>query len=218
MTKPRSQKSQGSRQLWLDTAIGLLKSNGIEAVKVMPLAHSLGLSRTGFYSHFLSREALLDDIITYWEDKNTRALVSKTHAYAQTINEALLNLFDCWFDAALFDGQLDMSIRSWAMNDDALQAKLDAEDQERIQAIASLFLKFGFSQSQADVRAMTVIYTQIGYIAMNVQEPLEQRLERAPGYVELLSGKLPTQEETARFIARHTSLPDAGSLLALKPG
>ena len=41
-------------------------------------------------------------------------------------------------------------------------------------------------------------------MAMNVLEPLEQRLERAPGYVELLSGKLPTEEETARFIARHT--------------
>ena len=57
---------------------------------------------------------------------------------------------------------------------------------------------------------MAVIYTQIGYMAMNVLEPLEQRLERAPGYVELLSGKLPTKEETARFIARHT-LTDYGA-------
>ncbi len=206
MTKPRSRKSQGSRQLWLDAAIELLKNNGIEAVKVMPLAHSLGLSRTGFYSHFLSREALLDDIITYWEKKNTRALVSKADAYAQTINEALLNLFDCWFDENLFDGQLDMTIRSWGMNDETLQRRVDAADQERIQAISSLFLKFGFSQAQAEVRAMTVIYTQIGYIAMNVLEPLEQRLERAQGYIELLSGKLPTQEETTRFIARHISM------------
>lgn len=210
MTEAPPRKSQGSRQYWLDAAIDLLKRNGIEAVKVMPLAHYLGLSRTGFYSHFLSREALLDDIITYWENKNTRALLSKANAYAQTINEALLNLFDCWFDESLFDAQLDMCIRSWAMNDDALQSRVDAADRERVKAISSLFLKFGFAQSPADVRAMTVIYTQIGYIAMNVREPLEIRLERAPGYVELLSGQLPTQEETARFIARHTSLPDAG--------
>ncbi len=204
MTVSRIRKSPGSRQLWLGAAVGLLKSNGIEAVKVMPLAHSLKFSRTGFYSHFHSREALLDDIVTEWENKNTKALVSKASAYAQTISEALLNLFDCWFDDALFDAQLDMAIRSWARNDSALQLKVDAADQERLRAIAALFLKFGFSQSQADVRAMTVMYTQIGYIAMNVIEPLEQRLERAPGYVEVVTGMLPTQVETDRFIARHT--------------
>ena len=204
MTANRSRKSPGSRQLWLDAAVGLLKSSGIESVKVMPLAHYLGFSRTGFYSHFDSREALLDDIVTDWENKNTKALVSKASTYALTISEALLNLFDCWFDEDLFDGQLDMAIRSWARNDAALQLKLDEADQKRLQAIARLFLKFGFSESQAEVRAMTVMYTQIGYIAMNVIEPLEQRLKRASGYVEVVTGMLPTQQETERFIARHT--------------
>ena len=212
MTVSRHRKSQGSRQLWLDAAVGLLKSNGVEAVKVMPLAQALGLSRTGFYSHFHSREALLDDIISYWENKNTRALVSQANAYAQTINEAVLNLYDCWFDEALFDAQLDMAIRSWARNDSALQTRLGAADQARIQAISSLFLKFGFSQSQAEVRAMTVIYTQIGYVAMNVQEPLEQRLERAPRYVEVVTGILPTQEETRRFVARHAPASEMNRL------
>ncbi|ASJ70190.1 TetR/AcrR family transcriptional regulator [Granulosicoccus antarcticus] len=204
MPAARSHKSPGSRQLWLDEAISLLKSNGVEAVKVMPLAQSLGLSRTGFYSHFLSREALLDDIISYWESKNTPALVLQANAYAQTISEAVLNLFDCWFDEAVFDAQLDMAIRNWARNEATLESRLKSADNERIQAVASVFVKFGFNQSQADVRAMTMIYTQIGYIAMNVQEPLLQRLERAPGYVEVMSGMLPNEEEMARFIARHT--------------
>lgn len=212
MTASRPRKLQGSRQLWLDAAVLLLKNNGVEAVKVMPLAQVLGLSRTGFYSHFHSREALLDDIISYWENKNTRALVSQANAYAQTINEAVLNLYDCWFDEALFDAQLDMAIRSWARNDGALQIRLEAADQARIQAISRLFLKFGFSQSQAEVRAMTVIYTQIGYVAMNVKESLEQRLKRAPGYVEVVTGILPTQEETRRFVARHAPASEMNSL------
>ncbi len=143
--------------------------------------------------------------------------MAQANAYAQTINEAVLNLYDCWFDEALFDAQLDMAVRSWARNDGALQARLGAADQTRIQAISSLFLKFGFSQSQAEVRAMTVIYTQIGYAAMNVQEPLEQRLERAPGYVEVVTGMLPAQEETRRFVARHVPTPGMNSLLR-KPG
>ena len=60
---------------------------------------------------------------------------------------------------------------------------------------------------------MSVIYTQIGYVAMNVQESLEQRLQRAPGYVEVVTGMLPTQEETRRFVARHEPAPGMNSRL-----
>jgi AcrR family transcriptional regulator len=60
---PNERGWRGSADLWLDAAYQLLVEGGVEAVKVMPLAEKLGLSRTSFYWHFADREALLDGLV-----------------------------------------------------------------------------------------------------------------------------------------------------------
>jgi hypothetical protein len=98
---------------------------------------------------------------------------------------------------------MDFAIRNWAHQSTKLKAILEKDDKERINAIHDMFLRFGFSQTQADVRAHTIYYTQIGYISMMVEESLVQRLKRTPVYVESFTGQLPTEKEIARFISRH---------------
>lgn len=196
-------RQRGSEKLWLDAAYELLTSHGIEAVKVMPLAQSLGQSRTSFYWHFKSREALQEAMIRRWEEKNTGNLIARTEAYAQTIAEAMFNLFDCWLDDTLFDAPLDLAIRNWARNDPALQQRLDQADTLRSKAIAAMFRRFGFTDTQADVRAMTVIYTQIGYISMQISEDWHERIARMPDYIEVFTGKMPSESDIGRFTARH---------------
>jgi AcrR family transcriptional regulator len=169
----------------------------------MSLANQLQLSRTSFYWHFSDREALLDALIKRWEKQNTGNLVARTQLYAESITEALLNLFDCWVDPQLFDARMDFAIRNWAHQSDKLKAILEQDDQQRIDAIHDMFLNFGFSQAQADVRAHTVYYTQIGYISMMVEESLAQRLKRISAYVESFTGQLPTDNELTRFMSRH---------------
>ena len=94
---------RGTPEVWLDAAYDLLVEGGVEAVKVMQLAEKLGLSRTSFYWHFPDREALLAGLLDRWQAKNTGNLVARCEAEAATISEAMLNLFDCWIDPALFD-------------------------------------------------------------------------------------------------------------------
>jgi AcrR family transcriptional regulator len=197
-------RQRGSEEAWLGAAHELLTEAGVEAVKVMAMAQRLGLSRTGFYWHFKDREALLETIIRQWEDRNTGELVARTGAYAETVCEALFNLFDCWLDNDLFDAPLDLAIRNWGRTDPALQSRLDRADARRQSAIAGMFARYGFDQAEAEVRAMTVIYTQIGYISMRVREDRATRLARMPAYVEVFSGRRPTENEIDRFMARHT--------------
>jgi AcrR family transcriptional regulator len=199
----KKNSSRGSETAWLDAAHHLLIESGVESVKSMSLANRLKLSRTSFYWHFNDREALLDALINRWEKKNTGNLIARTQLYAESITEAVLNLNDCWVDAQLFDARMDFAIRNWAHQSTKLKAILEKDDKERINAIHDMFLRFGFSQTQADVRAHTVYYTQIGYISMMVEESLAQRLKRTPVYVESFTGQLPTEKEIARFISRH---------------
>ncbi|MGR3614956.1 MAG: TetR/AcrR family transcriptional regulator [Paracoccaceae bacterium] len=197
-------RQRGSEQIWLSAAYDVLTESGVEAVKVMPLAKRVGLSRTSFYWHFRDREALLEAMIRHWEDKNTGNLVARTHAPAGTICAAVFNLYDCWVDDALFDARLDLAIRNWARNDPALQSRLDRADTARTTALAEMFTRFGFDPSDADIRAMTAIYTQIGYISMQVKEDLLYRLRKMPDYVQVLTGRAPTEAEIATFMARHS--------------
>lgn len=203
--KPTEKQSgwRGSEDLWLDAAYALLIEAGVDAVKVKPLAERLGMSRTSFYGHFDSREQLLSALIDLWKQKNTGNLVARTEAYAESIAEAMYNLFDCWLDPDLFDAKFDFAIRTWALADPELKAELEDVDQTRIDAIAAMFDRFGYETEMARVRAYSVYYTQIGYISMMVSEPVAVRIRRMPLYIETFTGQPPTTAETARFAARY---------------
>ena len=194
---------RGTPDLWLDAAYALLVESGIEAVKVMPLADRLGLSRTSFYWHFADREALLAGLVARWQAKNTGNLIARCEAPAATIAEALLNLFDCWYDDGLFDSRLEFAMRTWALTDASVAAAMGAADADRLVAITALFRRFGYSETEADTRARTLYLTQVGYIALRSEESLEVRMGRNPAYVLTFCGTAPTGAEIAAFQARH---------------
>lgn len=194
---------RGTPDLWLDAAYSLLVESGVDAVKVMPLAERLGLSRTSFYWHFPDREALLAGLIDRWRAKNTGNLVARCEAPAATVTEALLNLFDCWYDDDLFDSRLEFAMRTWSLTDAAVAAAMGEADSARVAAITALFRRFGYGEAEADTRARTLYLTQVGYIAVRSEEDLEVRMARNPAYVLTFCGVAPTPEEDAAFRARH---------------
>jgi AcrR family transcriptional regulator len=194
---------RGTPDLWLDAAYDILVEGGVEAVKVMPLAERLGLSRTSFYWHFTDREALLAGLVARWEAKNTANLVARCEAPAATISEAMLNLIDCWVDPALFDSRLEFAMRTWALTDPAVAAAMTRADEARIAALTALFLRFGYPATEADTRARTLYLTQVGYIALRSQESFAVRMGRIPAYVLTFCGVPPSEAEIAAFLHRH---------------
>ncbi|SEN85078.1 transcriptional regulator, TetR family [Gemmobacter aquatilis] len=202
-TPPPDRGWRGTPDLWLDAAHALLLEAGVDAVKVAPLAQRLGLSRTSFYHHFPDREALLAALIARWEAKNTANLLARCAAYAETLAEAMLNVFDCWIDPALFDSAMEFALRNWALTAPDLAQKLAETDAVRLAALTALFRRFGRDATEADTRARVVYLTQIGYISLRSTEPLALRLARIPTYVEAFTGTPPTPAEIARFTARH---------------
>jgi AcrR family transcriptional regulator len=194
---------RGTPDIWLDAAYDLLIAGGVEAVRIMPLAERLALSRTSFYWHFESREALLSGLVERWKRKNTGNLVARCRAPAATITEAMLNLIDCWIDPDLFDSRLEFALRTWSMTDPDVATAVALADNERLQEITRLFLRFGYPPTEADTRARTLYLTQVGYIALRSDEIFEVRMGRIPAYVLTFSGQAPTTDEVDAFRARH---------------
>lgn len=195
---------RGSREGWLDAAYAALIREGVDAVKIMPLAEGLRLSRTSFYWFFKDRAELLTALADMWEARTTSPLVAATRDYAETQTEAMLNVIACFLRADTFDAKLEFAMRGWGLKDPTILARITEADTRRLKALSDMLERWGHDPQDADVRARTIYLVQIGYISMQVDETLETRLTRIPNYVEIYTGHPPAPREIARFRARFT--------------
>ncbi|HKR85747.1 MAG TPA: TetR/AcrR family transcriptional regulator [Terriglobales bacterium] len=194
---------RGSFDGWLKAAYDSLIRNGVDSVRIMPLSQRVKLSRTSFYWFFKDRDALLRALLERWKSKNTANLILQTEAYAESITEAILNVFDCWLDQRLFDSRFEFAVRNWAQRSDDVAAEIAEADEQRIEALKAMFIRFGYKPLAADVRARTIYLTQIGYISMQTAETLGTRMARIPNYVEIFTSTPASRRELDRFFARH---------------
>ncbi|MBU9699413.1 TetR/AcrR family transcriptional regulator [Rhodobacteraceae bacterium HSP-20] len=193
---------RGSREGWLDAAYAALIREGVEAVKILPLAEQLKLSRTSFYWFFKDRAELLAALADMWEARTTTPLVTATTDYAETETEAMLNVIACFLRADTFDAKLEFAMRGWGLKDPAILARINDADHRRLHALTAMLERWGHDAQDADVRARTIYLVQIGYIATQADETLETRLTRIPNYVEIYTGRPPEPREIARLRGR----------------
>jgi AcrR family transcriptional regulator len=198
---------RGSQEGWLEAAYDLLLDSGVDSVKILPLAKSLNLSRTSFYWFFKDREELLAALISRWREKNTGNIVKQSAAYAESLAEAMLNVFDCWLNNDLFDAKFEFAVRSWALQSAEILDEVRRADQVRLDAIGKMFMRFGYAEPAADVRARTTYLVQIGYISMQSEEDIFTRMKRIPEYIAIYTGQMPQQKELDRFFSRHGYRP-----------
>ncbi len=199
----RGSSHQGRAQLqrfdWLQQALDIFVSEGIAAVRITRLAEDLGVTRGSFYWHFENREDLVGALVEFWQSKNTPAL-GKAVGEAHSLADGIFRFFEICIDTSQFDPRLDLAIREWSRRSDTIRALVDREDQARIELLRSFFTRFGFGMPLALVRARVLYYAQIGFYALEVQEPLSTRLEYTEAYYECFTGQRlrPTEAEQFR--------------------
>lgn len=184
-----------TREDWLNVAMDVLVTDGVENVKVLGLSERLDVSRSSFYWYFKSRKHLLDVLLEHWDATNTRTFVEKCGLPSETITEALCYFFHCFMNGAIFNLPLDIAIREWARNSGHVRQLLDQSDTIRLTVIASMYERHGYSESEAITRARILYYMQMGYHTFEVIDSLETRLAATEGYLYAFTGKIPHQAE-----------------------
>lgn len=195
---------------WLDLALRTLVEEGVEHVRILPLAQRLGVSRSSFYWYFESREDLLNRLLQVWQDKNTAGIVARAERASHSIAEALLSLFECWIDERLFDPRLDFAIREWARRSPEVKGVVQRSDDDRVEAIGGMFRRHGFAGEDALVRAQIVYYMQIGYYSLEIVESLKARTGKLRAYVRGFTGTEATDAEIRRFLRRAAEVKRGG--------
>tara|TARA_R110002072_G_scaffold41779_26_gene116944 strand:+ start:4626 stop:5279 length:654 start_codon:yes stop_codon:yes gene_type:complete len=200
-TIPLYGNTKVTREDWLTVALQLLVSKGVGEVKVLSISDRLGVSRSSFYWYFKSRKDLLAALLEDWEQANTALLIRHADMPAATITQAVCNLSRCWINPALFNHKLDFAIREWARRDRAVRRRIDQTDSARVAAFAALFERFDFAPAEAEVRARVMYFMQVGYYALELSEPIEERIKRIHDYVLCFTGQTPRRAEIDALVA-----------------
>lgn len=190
-----------TRQDWLNVAKDILISDGVEQVKVLPMSDRLGVSRSSFYWYFKTRQDLLDALLDHWQQTNTAALVAKASAPAETITQAVCQVFHCVVNPEIFSIPFDFAVRDWARRSDTVRAVLHASEDARIAAIQAMFQHHDYPEIEALTRARILYYMQNGYNDADLQEPLEHRMKMVPHYLYGFTGRHAPQHEIEDFRA-----------------
>ncbi|MEP2716057.1 TetR/AcrR family transcriptional regulator [Pseudophaeobacter sp.] len=190
-----------TREDWLNVAMDVLISDGVEQVKVLALAERMNVSRSSFYWYFKSRQDLLDALLKTWEQTNTAAMVARAEAPAEAITGAVLNVFHCIANPALFNTALDFAVRDWARRSGKVRSLLDRSDARRVEAFTQMFLRYGFGALEAMTRAKVLYYMQLGYDMAEPNESHAHRLEMTPQYLKVFTGCEPSATELEEFTA-----------------
>ena len=201
MTQIKSSNGGGRNRVskadWLQGALELLRTAGVEAVRVERLASALGVAKSGFYYHFRDRSDLHDALLDHWERTNTAALVSMAERPAKTITESVGNVFKCAINPDLFDTQLDFAIRDWARRSPRVRETMQRSDAQRLDALTRMFQRFDYPKLEAVARARILYYMQIGYDDARLGEPMSARNALMPAYLVGFTGQHPSDEEVA---------------------
>ena len=188
-----------TRQDWLNAAMDVLISDGVDQVKILALASRMGVSRSSFYWYFKDRQGLLDALLEEWQGTNTAALVHAAAAPADTVTQAVGNVFLGFLDANAFNTALDFAVRDWSRRSDEVKRVLDQSDARRIEALTAMFARFGYDPLDAQTRAKVLYYMQIGYNDADLREPLEERLRQMASYLAAFTGRVAGDDEVSHL-------------------
>jgi len=174
---------------WLEAAKVVLIEEGIGNVKVDRLARRLKVTRGGFYYHFKSHHALLEDLLKRWRSQNKFVPDDLDTSTAKSSYESLVRITDALVHERGFDPQFDMAVREWARISIPVAEVVSEVDAERIKALNKIFVGLGCKAKEAEIRAKVFYYHQIGYYALGVHEPTATREANLPTYLAVLCGE-----------------------------
>ena len=194
------------RQDWLDAARRVLIEEGVERVKVEPIAAQLGVTTGSFYHHFANRSELLAGLLEHWKVSNSAPLFLAVERSGNDPDAQLDALLDTWIAESDYNPAYDSAVRAWAHSSKEVEAAVRAIDDQRIGLLTKIFRGFGYDPQRAFVRARITYFHQVGYQAMEVTEATPRRRKLLPLYREALVGSPPrerSKKATAEIPHKH---------------
>lgn len=142
------------RSSWISAGLQALAEGGPDAVRIEPLAKTIGVTKGGFYWHFEGRDALLEEMLDEWERFAVDDVIDRVEAEGGDRQTRLQTLFGLASEGREILS-IDLAVRDWARRDPEVEARLRRVDNRRMDYMRELFA--GVSSDPEDVEARCLI-------------------------------------------------------------
>ncbi len=159
-----------SKAQWLETALDVLVTDGIDGVRVEVLAKRLHISKSGFYWHFQNREDLLRTLLDHWRHEITEIISMNPEVRELDPKSRLIRINEMVHDFGLT--RYELSIRQWALRDKDAARSVRKVNQIRRDFVGKAFSELGFKGDELEMRTMLFV----GYVSM--EEPMFREISR----------------------------------------
>lgn len=146
---------------WTLAAFHRLSEGGVDAVRIEPLAKDLGVSKGSFYWHFEDRQALLTEMLTFWREQGTQAIIEQIESETTGPRERIYALTHLVFGQQQGD-RAEVALRAWAARDEQARQAVRAVDEARTSYVTSLLIAAGVPKEAATTRTAIVYRTLLG--------------------------------------------------------
>jgi AcrR family transcriptional regulator len=158
-------KVRTPRGAWVDAALRALAAGGPDAVRIEPLAVSLGVSKGGFYWHFADRGALLEEVLDAWERLSVDEAIERVEREGGDARARLRGLFalsSASGDLTRMVLKTDLAVRDWSRRDPAVAERLRRVDNRRVDYLRSLFGAFCPDEAEVEARCLVTMSLFVG--------------------------------------------------------
>jgi AcrR family transcriptional regulator len=149
------------RSRWIEEGLRALAAGGPDAVRIEPLAQSLGVTRGGFYWHFDDRRALLEEILDTWERVSVDEVIERVESEGGD-TRARLRRLSALAGSSDEPLRIDLAVRDWARREPTVAERLRRVDNRRMDYLRSLFRAFCPDQDDVEARCMVFYSLWIG--------------------------------------------------------
>ena len=169
---------------WLNHGLKTLAQEGFTALKAVPLAKSIGVSRGSFYWHFADIEAFHGELLRLWRDIAAERIIADVDAASEKDNALQVLLHRVFGEQRA----LENAVRRWATVDPAARVAVQAIDRRRVSYVEGVLRAAGVADDDAHTRAQILYWAYLGFALSD--RPLSTAQQRAV-VQELLRMALP---------------------------
>jgi len=173
---------------WVRAARKILINEGVGGMSLRKLADDLKVTTGAFYWLYKNLSELHEDLRCDWEENNNAPFNRIFSGQIDDWKQAYMRYVRALILETEYDPAYDNSIRNWAKSSTETSEVLKRVDALRIRQLIKLYKSLGYDDKRALIKANTTYYHQTGYILMEPNDNIEDRLENVPYYAELFTG------------------------------
>jgi len=144
---------------WLNHGLKTLAEEGFTALKAVPLAKSMGVSRGSFYWHFADIEAFHGELLKLWRDIAAERIIADVDAASEKDTPLQILLHRVFGEQRA----LENAVRRWAAVDPAARAAVQAIDRRRVSYVEGLLRVASVADDDARTRAQILYWAYLGF-------------------------------------------------------